>query len=94
MSVELLPLLKNVSLMLLTLLSGAAGGVTYWLRHFVQEMQEERVVATSGDMCRQRLALLTQALVGCSGALAISLVLFMVGKFPVDQNRDIYVVIW
>ena len=69
--------------MLLTLLSGAVGGVTYWLWHFVQEKHEERKVATFEDLWRRRLHLFTQALVGCGGALAITLVLFVVSKFPV-----------
>ena len=62
------------------LLPGAVGGSLQLLSSLVQEMKEEKKVATFSDIAP--LPLFTQALVGCGGALAITLVLFVMGKCP------------
>ena len=62
------------------LLPGAVGGSVQLLLSLVQEMKEEKKVATFSDIAP--LPLFTQALVGCGGALAITLILFVVNQYP------------
>ena len=66
--------------LLLILLPGALGGCVQWLSNLVQELKLEDKVARAKDIAP--VPMFTQALVGCGGALATTLVLLAVGKFP------------
>ena len=72
--------------LLLILLPGALGGSVQWLSNLVQELKQKDKVATRKDIAP--LPMFTQALVGCGGALATTLVLIAVGKFPEDPSKD------
>ena len=75
-----------MSELLLILLPGALGGGVQWLSNLVQELKQKDKVATRKDIAP--LPMFTQALVGCGGALATTLVLIAVGKFPEDASKD------
>ena len=66
--------------LLLILLPGALGGSVQWLSNLVQDKRQEKKVATAKDIAP--LPMFTQALVGCGGALGITLVLIAAGRFP------------